>query len=115
MPTALICGGRDYDDRDSLFIQLDRIDGKRHIHIVVQGGAPGADKLAAEWARFRGREVITHPADWKRHGKAAGPMRNQRMLDAEKPDFVVAFPGGSGTADMKRRAKEAGVEVIEII
>lgn len=112
---ALVCGGRDYDDRDTLFILLDRIHRQRHISIIVHGNASGADKLAGEWAHFRGRECIYYPADWKRHGRAAGPIRNQRMLEAEKPDFVVAFPGGPGTADMKRRATEAGIEVIEII
>lgn len=45
------------------------------------------------------------------NGKAAGPIRNQRMLDEGKPDLVVAFPGGRGTADMVRRAKAAGVPV----
>jgi hypothetical protein len=50
--------------------------------------------------------------DWKRHGPAAGPMRNQRMLDWG-PDLVVAFAGGKGTADMVRRARAAGVDVIE--
>jgi hypothetical protein len=53
------------------------------------------------------------PADWKRHGKSAGPLRNQEMLDAA-PDLVIAFPGGRGTADMVRRAKSVNVKVIEI-
>jgi hypothetical protein len=50
-------------------------------------------------------------ADWNTHGRAAGPIRNQRMLDEVKPELVVAFPGGRGTADMVRRAREAGVNV----
>ena len=49
------------------------------------------------------------PADWTKHGKAAGPIRNQKMLD-ECPDLVVAFPGGKGTADMVRRAMKAGID-----
>jgi ABC-type sugar transport system substrate-binding protein len=36
------------------------------------------------------------------------------MLDEGKPDIVVAFPGGTGTADMVRRARKAGVVVIEV-
>lgn len=47
-------------------------------------------------------------------GKAAGPIRNQHMIDTAKPDLVVSFPGGAGTADMVRRAKAAGVRVIEV-
>lgn len=56
---------------------------------------------------------LTEIADWSKYGKAAGPMRNQKMLDEYKPDLVVALPGGRGTADMVSRARVAGVEVIE--
>ena len=48
--------------------------------------------------------------DWKKYGKKAGPLRNQQMLEEGKPDLVVAFPGGNGTADMVRRAKKANIE-----
>ena len=55
------------------------------------------------------------PADWIRHGRAAGPIRNEQMLREGCPDLVVAFhddPGlGRGTADMVRRALAAGVPV----
>ena len=46
--------------------------------------------------------------------KSAGHIRNQVMLDKGKPDVVVAFPGGRGTADMVRRAEGAGIEVRRI-
>jgi hypothetical protein len=53
--------------------------------------------------------------DWKTHGKAGGPIRNQMMLDDYKPQVVIAFPGGSGTADMVRRAHATqGIDVIEV-
>jgi hypothetical protein len=79
---------------------------------VVHGGAKGADALAGRWADAREVNTEVFYADWAR-GKRAGPERNQRMLDS-KPDLVVAFPGGRGTADMVRRAKAAGIEVIEV-
>ena len=53
-------------------------------------------------------------ADWAKHGRKAGPIRNQRMIDEGRPDLVVAFPGGTGTADMVERARVAGIRVIEI-
>lgn len=53
-------------------------------------------------------------ADWEDLGRKAGPIRNQRMLDDGRPELVVAFPGGPGTAHMCRIAREAGVEVIEV-
>jgi hypothetical protein len=58
--------------------------------------------------------LINEPADWKAHGRAAGPIRNQRMIDEHRPELVVAAPGGRGTADMVRRARAAGIEVFEI-
>ena len=56
--------------------------------------------------------VEEYPADWKKYGKSAGPLRNQRMIDEGKPDLVVAFPGGVGTADMISRAKAYNISVL---
>ena len=55
--------------------------------------------------------VSIYPADWDKHGKAAGPIRNKQMIDEGKPDLVIAFPGGRGTAGAVRLAKFAGVTV----
>ena len=52
--------------------------------------------------------------DWEKHGRAAGPIRNKLMLDEGRPDLVVAFPGGRGTANMVKQASAASVEVIEV-
>jgi len=79
--------------------------------MVLSGGATGADTLALEWAIENGVFFIAQPADWKRHGRAAGPIRNQAMLDTHHPDWALEFPGGRGTADMRRRCLRAGVEV----
>lgn len=82
--------------------------------LVIHGGAQGADRIAREWCICRKVECRGYAADWKRHGRAAGPIRNQRMLDDGKPDLVIAFPGGRGTADMVRRAIATGIRAIEI-
>ena len=111
---VLVCGGRDYNDRWKLESTLDIAHAEHGFIRLIHGAAPGADTLAGDWADKRGLAVVAYPADWKRHGKAAGPMRNQRMLEDGRPDVVIAFPGGSGTADMVRRAKEAGIPVIEV-
>lgn len=110
---VLVCGGRDYNDRDAVFRALDGIDQDSRITDVIHGAARGADTLAHEWAYQRQRRMWPYHADWKKYDKAAGPIRNQRMLDEGKPDMVVAFPGGAGTADMKKRARRAGVMVVE--
>lgn len=111
MPVRIIvCGGRDYADRDHVFTSLDLIHSKRVISEVIQGDASGADLLAKEWAIDRGVIHTDCPADWKSFGRRAGPLRNRYMLTL-KPDGVVCFPGGRGTRDMASAAQEAGVPV----
>lgn len=78
---------------------------------IISGHAPGADQMAEAWADERGVPLTIFPANWQKDGRAAGPKRNQRMLDEGKPDLVIAFPGGTGTADMVSRAQHAGIEV----
>ncbi len=108
---VLVCGGRDYGNVTHVAQELSRIHRSRGIAVVIQGGAAGADQIARTWAEHNGINSITYAAEWDKHGRAAGPMRNQAMLERETPDLVVAFPGGRGTEDMIRRAKAAGVEV----
>jgi hypothetical protein len=111
---VLVCGGRGYADRDWLFRELDGLKLARGITVVISGCAPGADTLGIEWAELRNIEIARFPADWQKHGRAAGPIRNQQMLDEGRPDLVIAFPGGRGTADMVRRATKAGIETIQL-
>jgi hypothetical protein len=111
---VLVCGGRDFDDRGTLDAALDRLHQQHGFTLVIAGGARGADTLAEDWARARGVVCQVYRADWEGLGRKAGPIRNQQMLTEGKPELVVAFPGGRGTAHMVRIAREAGVEVIEV-
>jgi len=107
---VLVCGGRDYADRAFLFYTLS---AEPDITAIIQGGARGADEMAKEWAGANGVACEEFKANWAQYGRAAGPMRNARMLGDGKPDVVFAFPGGRGTADMIRQARKAGVKVVE--
>jgi hypothetical protein len=112
---VLVCGGREYDDWWKFNFEMEKFWSENlGIHTIIHGDAKGADFMARIWAKYEGHEQEKYPADWKTYGKAAGSIRNQQMLDEGKPDLVIAFPGGTGTADMVSRAKKAGVEVIEI-
>jgi hypothetical protein len=106
---VLVCGGRDWRDAGA----IRRILTQMIPHVVITGGCRGADALAAEIAQDLGLGVKVIEADWEQYGRAAGPIRNQLMIDEGKPDLVIAFPGGRGTADMVSRAKAAGVRVWE--
>lgn len=111
---VLVCGGRDYEDKDAVFAALDAIHAATPITRLVHGGARGADSLGALWALANGVFAAGYPAQWAQHGKAAGVIRNQQMLDSEPVELVVACPGGRGTADMVRRAKGRGVRVMTV-
>ena len=111
---VLVCGGRDFKGRDALFFALNAIHAGSRIGVVIHGNAPGADSLADEWAEVHGVIRLPYPADWAKHGRAAGPIRNALMMRDGKPDLVVAFPGGRGTRNMVEKAREAGVSVMKV-
>jgi hypothetical protein len=110
----IVCGGRDFHDYYRLANVMDRLRAIRPIAMVFHGNARGADALADRWCRERDVPVFPVPAEWSKHGKAAGPKRNQAML-GQGIDLVVAFPGGRGTEDMVRRARKAGVMVTRAV
>lgn len=109
---VLVCGGRDFKNDDFMKKVLDEY--RYTATCIIHGAARGADKLAHNWAGWNKIQVEAYYANWNKHGKAAGPIRNQQMLDEGKPDLVIAFPGGNGTRDMVTRAKKAGIRVIEV-
>lgn len=111
---VLVCGGRNYDDEGRVMSVLDEVRDRALFMRVIQGGASGADMHARTWCLRRDVPYEHYPADWKAHGKAAGPIRNMQMLREGKPELVVAFSGGKGTADMIDRARRAGIEVMEV-
>ena len=112
----IVSGGRDF----KLWAMLRGALDYQHKHIepitcIVHGGASGADDLAQAWAEENCISTKIYPADWDKHGRAAGPIRNKAMLE-ENPDakMLVVFPGGKGTANMLRLAKEAGLKTIGV-
>jgi hypothetical protein len=110
----LVCGGRDYTDYDRLEDELNLLWRVHGDFTIISGMARGADSLAVRYAEQYDCPLEKFPALWDVHGRAAGPIRNQLMLDEGKPDLVVACPGGRGTAHMVKIARTAGVEVQEI-
>lgn len=110
MIRVIVCGGRDYHAKVELFNALDAFHTKNHIIEVIHGAARGADTLAGEWAASRMVPCTPVPADWEKYKKAAGFRRNEEMLK-RSPGYVIAFPGGNGTAHMVEIATKAGVPV----
>lgn len=103
MNVFLVCGGRDFRNRQLLFDTLD----SKEVSCIVHGGAEGADSLAGEWAVSRKVPEIVIMAQWKGYGNSAGVIRNQWMLKFTKVTHVIAFPGGRGTANMIMLSEKA--------
>lgn len=109
------------EQRDALFNTLDRVHSTHGIELVVTGAARGADTLAGYWARHNKIARAEFPANWRGEGKAAGVIRNARMLDIVDPDMVVGFyatdhlTDSRGTYDMMRRSFAAGVEFTVVV
>jgi len=91
----LVCGGRRYTDAAGARCALDAMAEIGPIEMIITGGARGADRLAEDYAVERGIPVRIFRAEWHRLGRAAGPVRNQVMLDEAAPDLVLALPGGA--------------------
>ncbi|HSM93365.1 MAG TPA: SLOG family protein [Anaeromyxobacteraceae bacterium] len=83
----LVCGSRDWTDYGRVFAEINREAPTE----IVHGAARGADALADDAARDLGIHRVPFPADWAAHGRAAGPIRNRRMLAQARPDRGLAF------------------------
>lgn len=106
-----VCGGRNFLDANLVEDILNQeIKGA---DVIVTGDATGADRLADEWARRNSNHVIRIPALWDAFGRAAGARRNA-VIATLNLRLLIAFPGGVGTADMVRKAKAKGIEVLEV-
>jgi predicted Rossmann-fold nucleotide-binding protein len=107
----IVCGGRNYNKRYAVFDYLDAFHKEFKVTHVVTGGATGADALGADWAAARGIEQTVMRADWAKHGRSAGLVRNIAMANTN-PDYVVAFPGGRGTEHMILVAAKRIINVV---
>lgn len=114
---VLVCGGRDFDNADLLYTTMDTLHATRRIKLVIHGAAKGADDLAEWWAYHNHVLVMRFPIskeEWDTVGPSAGPRRNKKMILLGKPDLVVAFPGGTGTADMVKQASKYSIHISKV-
>lgn len=111
----LICGSRNWDDAYPIYLTLAGAKAAETAQdplILIHGAAVGADSVAGKMANLLGIPTKEFPADWNTFGKAAGPIRNQQMLDENTVDVVHAFRlsgKSNGTDDMIRRSRDAGI------
>ena len=108
---VICCGDRAWADVKKIRDRLSQLPSGT---TVIEGDAPGADRIAGMIARGFGLNLEVHPAKWAEYGRAAGPIRNQEMLSSGV-DLVLAFHSdlakSKGTADMVRRTRKADISV----
>jgi len=109
---VLICGDRNWTDEETIKAYIRTLPPDS---VVINGRCRGADSIARFAAKEYGYEVEDYPAAWEKQGRAAGPIRNKKMLDKGKPEIVIAFHDdlehSKGTKDMIRQARAAGIPV----
>ena len=108
-----ITGGKTVADADAIWSTLDRTREKYGDMVLVHGGGPGTDKVAASWANARGVDQVVCRPDWNAHGKAAPFRRNDDLLNL-LPKGVIAFPGSGITGNLIDKAKRLGIPVMVV-
>jgi hypothetical protein len=109
-----VTGGRRHTNFKKVVETLDELHSQNRITVLAHGDATGADTLCARWARVHGVSAHRYDAEWNKYRQGAGPKRNEKMLKDEKPDLLVAFPGGKGTANCIKIAESLGIQVMRV-
>ena len=108
-----ITGGKSVADADAVWSTLDLAKSKYGDMVLLHGGGPGVEKIAASWANARGVDQVVCRPDWGAHGKAAPFRRNDELLNL-LPKGVIAFPGSGITGNLVDKAKQLGIPVMNI-
>lgn len=113
---CIIAGGRDIANVSVIFGAIATSGFAHEITEVVSASVPGVDEIGFMWARqMADVPVKEFPADWKKHGKAAGPIRNQQMAEYADALILVWDGKSKGSANMLMHAKNHGLRIYEHI
>ena len=105
-----VAGGKTVTDANAVLAKLDQARAKHDDIVLVHGGGPGVEKLAAQWAERNGVDQVVCKPDWQRHGRAAPFRRNDELLDL-MPKGIIAFPGNGITENLIDKARRLGIPV----
>ena len=105
-----IAGGKDVSDPAEVIRRLEKTRAKYADMVLVHGGGPGVERIAASWAEQHGINQIVCKPDWNRHGRAAPFRRNDDLLNL-LPKGVIAFPGSGITDNLVDKAVKLGIPV----
>jgi len=105
-----VTGGKAVSDAGAVITRLDRARAKYADMVLVHGGGPGVERIAAEWAERNGVHQVVCKPDWNAHGRAAPFRRNDALLNL-LPKGVIAFPGSGITDNLVDKALALGIPV----
>jgi len=114
-----ICGDRNYTCIENIEKEILLLKEKYNDNLlIITGKCQGVDNLAERVSIKHNIKHIEYPADWKKYGKAAGPIRNKQMIQEGKPELVIAFHNNikhsKGTKNMVNQCLAENIEVILI-
>ncbi len=109
-----IAGGKDIVNPAAVIARLDKARAKYSDLILVHGGGPGVERIAASWAERNGVHQIVCKPDWQKHGRAAPFRRNDELLNL-LPKGVIAFPGSGITDNLVDKARQLGIPVLKAV
>ena len=109
-----IAGGKDVRDPGAVTAKLDQARAKHPDMVLVHGGGPGVERIAAQWAERNGVHQVVCRPDWNRHGRAAPFRRNDELLNL-LPKGVLAFPGSGITDNLVEKAVQLGIPVARVV
>ena len=105
-----VAGGKEVRDAGAVIARLDKAKAKNADLILVHGGGPGVERIAAQWAERNGVHQVVCKPDWNAHGRAAPFRRNDELLNL-LPKGVIAFPGSGITDNLVDKAVALGIPV----
>lgn len=115
MQRILVCGDRNWTNFQKILDELSKENQREPVEAVIHGAAQGADTLGGNAAERLGIPVLSFPADWRKHGRSAGPIRNRHQFNEGKPTLGLAFhdflENSKGTKDMVSVMRAGGVPV----
>lgn len=116
---AVVTGGRDYEPTRAELIRFIALLERLGVTTLRHGCARGVDTIASIEVCQALPDIVVEPwpASWKKHGKAAGTIRNKTMLvprDLPRADVLVAFPGGRGTENCAQQARQFGIQIYRL-
>jgi hypothetical protein len=112
---VIIAGSRTTPENNKeLLEQISQILPKENL-TIVSGTARGGDRLGENWAKENGVEIRQFPAEWNKHGKSAGMIRNKEMAEYATELLLIWDGESRGSANMKKEAEKRKLKITEII